>query len=218
MTAVGDARTSLDTIDGLLVDAEGAITRAQDILRRVLHVDEEIVDEQPEAGEWVTVSPDDERIVAGSRVRVWEGCYAPYTVVTVAAAEPVTGEWVMVRPDDPRIKDGSRVRLGGVEGEALRFPRRLRACGPSRELWSADHGDGPDVELWVHTEVTLPLPTEPGPFWGRVERDGDTYTGWVWRGLIGNYLTPRDVGCFRAHHAEHVTRLPLPDAEREALR
>lgn len=136
----------------------------------------------------------------------------------VTPAAPAGGEWVTVRPDDERIVAGSRVRLGGVEGEALRFPRRLRACGPSRELWSADHGDGPDVELWVPTEVTLPLPTEPGPFWGRVERDGETYTGWVWRSLVGNYITPRDVGCFRAHHAEHITRLPLPDAEREALR
>lgn len=130
-------------------------------------------------------------------------------------SENTKGEWITVRPDDERIVRGSRVRVGTIEARVYDAGSPwLGLRDPSLDV---HRHDGPDVELWV-PEVTLPLPTEPGPFWGRVERDRDTYAGWVWRSLVGLYVTPCDVSCHRHHHAEHVTRLPLPDSEREALR
>lgn len=150
--------------------------------------------------------------------------------VTKISDEPETGEWVTVRPNDTRIKDGSRVRLGSVEGEARRGVSGIDAFddddGPSA-VWCSRYEGGPDVELWVPAEPTLPLPTGPGLFWGRVERDHETYVGWVlyapdgvWREIIPchDYCTSVRVGGDLWHGPEHVTRLPVPDAELEALR
>lgn len=182
-------RTRLETLDGRLVDAEVAITSAQETLSRVLNV------------------------VAASVVDEAQS----------AAAEPVTGEWVTVRPDDPRIVDGSRVRLGGVEGTASCLATSL-ACHVdvrSPSAWVVRNTSGPDVELWVPAEVTLPLPDGPGVFWGRVERDHETYVGWVLRAPVVSqlaFVSPVIIRGAFWHGSEHVTRLPVPDAELEALR
>ena len=132
------------------------------------------------------------------------------------------GEWVTVRPDDPRIVDGSRVRLNGDAGTAIVSPALL-ACqidGLSPSAWFVRDTNGPDVELWVPAEVTLPLPTEPGVFWGRVKYNDETYVGWVLHSDVpGNdaYLTLRPVSGNRWHYASHVTRLPVPDEELEKM-
>lgn len=183
-------RTRLETLAGRLVDAEGAITSAQETLARVL--DAEIVDEEP------------------------------------ADTGPEAGEWVAV--DATKPKDGDRVRLGGADGVAVQGAAWLAAFeiyGDDSDLrggmlWRISNYPGATVELWVPAEVTLPLPTEPEPFWGRVERDGETYVGWVLHAPCGHfvnmYSTVRPAGGYYRHHAQHVTRLPIPDSEREKLR
>lgn len=251
MTAVGDARTRLDTIDGLLVDAEGAITRAQDILRRVLHVDEAdaavIVRAAARANVGAVIGLSDvipgnvsEVIDRDRRKWVRDGALFLYAgvarssvtltdsvgpvTVTKISDEPETGEWVTVRPDDPRIVDGSRVRLGGVAGAASCLATSL-ACHVdvrSPSAWVVRNTNGPDIELLVPAEVALPLPTEPGVFWGRVKCNGETYVGWVLvvfaLQVATWYCTPVRVGKAFWHTADRVARIPVPDAEREALR
>lgn len=142
--------------------------------------------------------------------------------VTKVSDDPEAGEWVTVRPSDPRIVNGSRVRLGGVAGAASCLATSL-ACHVdvrSPSAWVVRNTNGPDVELWVPAEVTLPLPDGPGVFWGRVKCNGETYVGWALlssgSGLV--YRTPVLVGGSFWHEAKDVTRLPVPDAEREALR
>ena len=154
--------------------------------------------------------------------------YGPIVVISVAPepevpAEP-GGTWVAVRPDDPRIVDGeSRVRLNGSEGTAGRYGTpRLYATNPGREAWMSHHEDGPDVELWVPAERTLPLPTEPGPFWGRVELSSvTTWTGWILYAPESSdprpYVTPVLVGGDDFHGAHRVTHLPVPADELTAL-
>ena len=133
------------------------------------------------------------------------------------------GGWVTVRPDDPRIVDGSRVRLNGDAGTAIVSPALL-ACqidGLSPSAWFVRDANGPDVELWVPAEVTLPLPTEPGVFWGRVKHKDETYVGWVLRAPVVSqlaFVSPVIIRGAFWHGSEHVTRLPVPDAELEALR
>ncbi len=133
-------------------------------------------------------------------------------------SESTKGGWITVRPDDERIESGSRVRVGTIEATVIEAEVPW-LCLRDPRLYVHRY-DGPDVELWV-SEVTLPLPTEPGPFWGRIERDGDAYVGWVlW--VVDHdgapYWTTHRVGGSSCHYREHVTVLPLPDDRREALR
>lgn len=143
------------------------------------------------------------------------GAYSWYEDHFELVTEPEL-EWTEVEAKD--LKKGEKVQYLGVE---------WGACLANQYGASLSHNDtGDSLILRPNTTVKalrpkpLELPTEPlSVFWGRVERDGETYEGVI---VVDNvtpyYLAGRRVGGLAVHGERSVARLPWPKDELEKFK